>query len=139
MSATSDGKRKKYVCVYKREYSKHFPWSAESKKGKTFAYCMPCSRDVCLGQGGTKDLKKHEQTYLHIKSQQGFSGIRPLHSYFGPIRKESVIMAEIKFGYFLGEHHLPLLLADHCNQLFRSMFPDSTIAKDVGVLKPLPY
>ena len=40
-------------------------------------------------------------------------------------------MAEIKFGYFLGEHHLPLLLADHCNQLlFRSMFPDSTIAKD---------
>ena len=130
VSATSDGKRKKYVCVYKREYSKHFPWSAESKKGKTFAYCMPCSRDVCLGQGGTKDLKKHEQTYLHIKSQQGFSGIRPLHSYFGPIRKESVIMAEIKFGYFLGEHHLPLLLADHCNQLFRSMFPDSTIAKD---------
>ena len=39
-------------------------------------------------------------------------------------------MTEIKFGYFLGEHHLPLLLADHCNQLFRSMFPDSTIAKD---------
>ena len=61
---------------------------------------MPCSRDVCLGQGGTKDLKKHEQTNLHIKSQHGFSGIRPLHSYFGPIRKESVIMAEIKFGYF---------------------------------------
>ena len=66
VSATSDGKRKKYVCVYKREYSKRFPWSAESKKGKTFAYCMPCSRDVCLGQGGTKDLNKHERTYLHI-------------------------------------------------------------------------
>ena len=31
VSATSDGKRKKYVCVYKREYSKRFPWSAESK------------------------------------------------------------------------------------------------------------
>ena len=27
---------------------------------------MPCSRDVCLGQGGTKDLNKHERTYLHI-------------------------------------------------------------------------
>ena len=82
---------------------------------------MPCYCGVCLGQSGTKD---HEQTNLHIKSQQDFSALTFL------LRKESVIMAEIKFGYFLGEHHLPLLLADHCNQLFRSMFPDSTIAKD---------
>ena len=130
VAKVSDRKRKKYLCVYKRDYSERFPWAAESKKGKTFAYCMPCGRDVCLGQGGTKDLAKHEQTNLHLKSQQGFSGIRPLHSYLGPVRKESVIMAEIKFGYFLGEHHLPLLLADHCGRLFRSMFPDSSIAKD---------
>ena len=58
---------------------------------------MPCSRDVCLGQGGTKDLKKHEQTNLHI---QVFSGIR----HFGTIRKELMIMTE----NFLEEHHLPL-------------------------------
>jgi hypothetical protein len=52
-SSVTDGKRKKYVCVYKREYSRRYPWAAESKKGKTFAYCMPCGRDICLDQGGT--------------------------------------------------------------------------------------
>ena len=58
---------------------------------------MPHARDICLGHGGTKDLMKHERTNVHIKSQQGLSDNRPLHSYLGPIRKESVVMAEIKF------------------------------------------
>ena len=52
-----------------------------------------------------------------------------LYTYFGPVRNE-VIEAEVKFGYFLGEHHLAFLLADHCNRLFPSMFPDSVLAKD---------
>ena len=42
-------------------------------------------------------------------------------------------MAKVKFGYTLGEYYLTFLLADHCNQLFRSMFPDSVIAKDLSV------
>ena len=41
----------------------------------------------------------------------------------------SVVEAEVKFRYMLGEHHLPFLLADHCTKLFQSMFPDSAIAK----------
>ena len=33
-------------------------------------------------------------------SIQGSSGIQPLHSYyFGPVRNEEVIEAEVKFGY----------------------------------------
>ena len=46
------------------------------------------------------------------------------------MRHKEVIEAEVKFGYFLGAHHLAFLLADHCTRFFRSMFPDSTIAKD---------
>lgn len=92
--------------------------------------CRVVGRHVSLGQSGTKDLRKHEQTNVHTKSQQGTSGMKPLHSYFGPVRNESVIEAEVKFGFFVGEHHLAFLLADHCNRLFRSMFPDSSIAKD---------
>ena len=91
---------------------------------------MPCGRDVSLGQGGKKDLRKHEQTNIHTKSHQGTSGIKPLHSYSGHVRNELMIEAEVNFGFFLGEHHLAFLLADHCNRLFRSMFPDSCIAKD---------
>jgi hypothetical protein len=47
-------------------------------------------------------------------------------------------MAEMKF---LGEHHLPLLLADHCNKFFRSIFPDLVLQRilSVGVPKLLQY
>ena len=54
----------------------------------------------------------------------------PIRSYFGPVRNQSVIEAEAKFAYFLGEHHLAFVLADHCNRLFQSMFPDSSIARE---------
>ena len=53
-----------------------------------------------------------------------------LQSYFsGPPRAVSVVETEVKFGYVLGEHHLPFSLADYCTKLFQSMFPESAIAK----------
>ena len=51
------------------------------------------------------------------------------HNKVGPKREETVVQAEVKFGYFLGEHHLALMLADHCSKLFPNMFPDSVIVK----------
>ena len=75
-------------------------------------------------------MRKHEKTTVHTKAHQGTLGIKPLHTYFGLVRNDEVVEAEIKFGYFIGEHHVAFLLADHCNRLFRSMFPDFTIAKD---------
>ena len=105
-------KCKKYSCSFRKEYNKRFPWATDSKKGPSFAFCMPCGRDISLAQGGTKDLRKHEheQTTVHTKAHQGTSGIKPLYSYFGPVRNEEVIVAEVKFGYFLGEHHLAFYL-----------------------------
>ena len=95
-------KCKKYSCSYQKEYNKHFPWATDSKKGPPYAFCMPYGRDISPAQGGAKDLRKHEQTTVHTKAHQGTSGIKPLHSYFGPIRNEEVIVAEVEFGYFLG-------------------------------------
>ena len=128
-------KRKKYSCTYRKQYSKRFPWATASKKGPTYAFCMPCGRDVSLGQGGTKDLRKHEQTNVHTTSQQGTSGTKPLHSYFGPVRNESVIEAEVKFGFFLGEHHLAFLLADHCISFFAQCFLTRTLPKISSVVE----
>ena len=55
----------------------------------------------------------------------------PLSSYYGQSGGGSpVTEAEVKFGYFLGEHHLAFKLADHATKLFSSMFPDSAITKD---------
>ena len=73
---------------------------------------MKCSRDVSLGLGGTKDLKRHEQTALHGWCDRASSSCMSLQSYLsGPTRAMAVVEAEVKFGYMLGEHHLPFLLA----------------------------
>ena len=108
----------------------YFPGPRESKKGPTYEFCLKCSRDVSLGLGGTKDLRRHEQTSLHGRCDRESLSCMSLQSYFGgPTRAMAVVEAEVKFSYMLGEHNLPFLLADHCTKLFQSMFPDSAIAK----------
>ena len=76
-------------------------------------------RDLLLGRGGTRDLRRHQEACVLL-----------LQSYFGPIREESVILVEVLFAYFLGEHHLAFQLRDHFTKLFKLIFPDSAIAKD---------
>ena len=56
---------------------------------------MKCSRDINLGRGGTRDLRRHQETKLHKHSEKDGVGVLPLQSYFGPIREESVIHAEL--------------------------------------------
>ena len=85
---------------------------------------MKCSRDINLGTGGTRDLRKHKETKLHKHSENDGVGVLPLPSCFGPIRQESVIHTEVLFAYILGEHHLAFQLGDHCTKLFMLMFPE---------------
>ena len=125
-------KKPRYSCTFHPDSNK-FTWAIVSRKGPTYARCTVCNRDVSVAYGGTKDLRKHEQTRVHQAVQKSQSGSTSLTSYFsstrGPTREQSVIEAEVKFGFFLGEHHIPLCVADHCAKLFISMFPDSAIAK----------
>ena len=129
-SIRSSESAKKRSCVYRRQYAKTFPWATTSRKGSSFAFYRKCSRDINLGRGGTRDLRRHQETRSHKHSEKDGVGVLPLQSYFGPIREESVIRAEILFAYFLGEHHFAFQLGDHCTKLFKLMFPDSSIAKD---------
>ena len=71
-----------------------------------------------MGQGGTKDLRRHQETALHSRSEKSSVGSMSLRLYFGPVRGKQVVEAEIKFGYFLGEHHLAFRLADHASKLY---------------------
>ena len=73
------------MCVYRKQYSRNFPWSTDSKKGPTYAFCMRCNHDISMGQDGTKDLKRHKQMSVHSLSEKGCVGVMPLQSYFGPI------------------------------------------------------
>ena len=67
---------------------------------------MKCSRDINLGRGGARDLRRHQETKLNKHSEKDAVGVLPLQSYFGPIKEESVIHPEALFAYFLGEHYL---------------------------------
>ena len=118
------------MCVYCRQYAKTFPWPTTSRKGPSFAFYMKCSRDINLERGGTRDLRRHQETKLHKHSEKYGVSVLPLQSYFESIREESVICAEVLFAYFLGKHHLTFRLRAHCTKLFKLMFPDSSIAKD---------
>ena len=122
-SIRSSKSANKRSCVYHRQYAKTFPWATTSRKGSSFAFCMKCSRDINLGRGGTRDLRRHQETKLHKHSEKVGVGVLPLQFYFGPIREESVIRAEVLFAYFLGEHH-------SCLPIGRSLY--QTIQVDVS-------
>ena len=123
-------KRPRYACTF--HVDARFPWAKVSKKGPTFAYCTVCSRDISVAYGGTKDLHKHENRAVHSSGSQSVANTSSITSYFkqpGPKRIESVIEAEVKFGYFVAEHYLAFNIADHCSKFFPSLFHDSAIAK----------
>ena len=134
--ASSSGKRPcakktRYACTFNPESSK-YAWARVSRKGPSFAFCTVCSRDISVAYGGTKDLHRHEQTAVHLGGNRSVAGTLPLISFFskpGPKRMDSVVEAEVKFVFFLGEHYLAISLADHCSKLFPSLFPDSAIAR----------
>ena len=135
-------KRARYACTFHPDA--RFPWAKVSKKGPIFAYCTLCSRDIRVAYGGTKDLHKHENRAVHLSGSRSVASTSSISSYFkqpGPKRMESVIEAEVKFGYFLAEHYLAFNIADHCSKLFPSLFHDSAIAKafkcDALKLQPL--
>lgn len=125
-------KKSKYACSF-RPGSNSYPWATVSRKGPSYALCRVCSHDISVAYGGTKDLRRHEQTNLHKVSCKSVNSSSSLTTFFsskpGPKRDQAVVEAEVKFAYFIGEHHLAINVADHCSQLFSTLFPDSMIAK----------
>ena len=78
-------------------------------------------------------MRRHEATTLHTSARRAVRSSASLRDFVsvgpGPRRDQAVVKAEVKFSYFIGEHHLALAVADHCSKLFSSMFPDSDIAR----------
>ena len=124
-------KKPRYACTF-HPNSNTFSWAKVSRKGPSYAFCTICSRDISVAYGGTKDLHKHEQTAVHQGGSRSVASTLPLTTFFnkpGPRRMESVVEAEVKFVFFVGEHHLAFSIADHCSKLFSSLFPDSPIVR----------
>ena len=86
--------------------------------------------DINLGRGGTRDLRRHQETKLHKTLRKRWCGCTASTVLLWANREESVIRAEVLFAYFLGEYHFAFQLGDHCTRPSELIFPDSSIAKD---------
>ena len=81
-----------------------------------------------MGQGGVKDLKRHEQTDVHSRAEK--SNVRAIRISAQSGTKQRSRL-KLNLSLFLENTTLhALCLADHAAKLFASMFPDSTIAKE---------
>ena len=118
-------KKARYACTFHPD-SCQFSWTKLLRKGPLCAYCMMCSHHISVPYGGNKDLGRHEQTAVNQSnfstSVAGTSSITTFFHMCSPKRIESVVETEVKFGFFLAEHHLALALADNCSKLFPSLF-----------------
>lgn len=127
----SAAKKPRYSCSF--QPSSKFPWAIPSHKGASYALCKICKRHISVAYGGFRDLTKHENTTIHESRSRDVSTSTSPSSFInkthGPRRNSSVVAAEVRFSYFVGEHHLPISIADHCTKLYPLMFPDSAIAR----------
>ena len=89
---------------------------------------MSCSHQ------GLFDVKRHVQANSHQAACKDCIGEK--QSFVSPFLatdpiQEKVMATEVKSTVFLAENHLPMAVADQASRLFKSMFPDSQIAKKI--------
>ena len=122
-------KKRKYEGSYQTSWKATFGGIiTESKLGSNYAWCTVCCRDVKVAASGVYDVREHLKSKLHerqLKCVQMTSYVTPKCLDSG----DATTRAEVMFCYFVAEHNLPALMADHFSDLAREMFPDSAIAK----------
>ena len=96
--------------------------------------CTVCNKHMSCSHQGLCDVERHVQASSHQaankdcicekqSSVSSFLAIDPI--------QEKVMAAEVKPTVFLAENHLIMAVEDQASRLFKSMFPDSQIAKKI--------
>ena len=57
-------KKHRYLCKFNDKMTQEYSEIRKSKKSDSFAYCVTCSVDISIGNGGKTDVKKHVGTPL---------------------------------------------------------------------------
>ena len=127
--------KKAKIIVHKQkflaEYSKIYPCFTASKIGEKHAFCRVCSTDILNAHAGMRDLNRHVATKKHtdLVKLTSNAGQKKISSMFQSTTDDNtVINAEVIFTKFLIENNLPLAVSDSAGNMFRRMFPDSSIA-----------
>ena len=103
-----------------------------SKNTKVSLHSLSCDQSVFIELQGKLDLQRHCRGKWHVNLLNAKRKQGPINKHFLPqgsnIEKQ-VNIAEVKVDGFLAEHNSPFATADLLGRLFKSIFPDSKIAK----------
>ena len=97
--------------------------------GNTYARCTLCCIDFGVSHGGRNDVTHHVRSKRHVEMASASTSTSSIVSHFRPQVNDMVIEAEVRWATFVAKHNLAFLASDHANKLFRTMFPDSEVAK----------
>ena len=141
--SSSDAKRPKKAAVKQRfvtKYTELWPCLAASSKGEHFVRCKLCNKDFSCAHGGQNDCKKHVNSLYHKDMVSRSTNSRAVTDFFTKSSTQGqttslerqTMSAEVEMCYMISDLNLPLSTADMFTQRFKSMFPDSAIAKGMN-------
>ena len=104
--------------------------------GNTFAHCSLCSSDFGISHGGRNDVTTHVKGTHHREMDAAASTTQSVRSFFRPEMQKSVTEAEARWLLYVTKHNLSFQASDHATKLFKVMFSDSNITKNVYVVIP---
>ena len=93
--------------------------------------CVPCNKQISCSHQGLKDINDHCLRETHKIRVQEVNKSRPISQFFSSpnTSNRDCIKAEVMITNFLIQHNLPIATSAHLGPLFKSIFPDSQIAK----------
>lgn len=94
-----------------------------------FAHCSFCSSDFSVSHGGRNDVTTHIKGKRHKEMGKAASTSQSVKSFFRPQLLKSVNEAEMRWSLFVAKHNLSFQTSDHATKLFKTIFPDSDIAR----------
>lgn len=122
---------------FKSEYSTKFSGIVAGKDG-FHAKCVPCDQQIALRSKGKTAIVDHEKTAKHKSNIKTKAQSQPIQAFTTTTRwnseDEKVFAAEGAFSYHVAKHGQSFASTNCVSSegLFRTMFPDSNVAKKYG-------
>lgn len=108
-------------------------WCTVAKGDDFSGYCKVCNSKINVASAGKHAIIQHAKFSKHRDAIQNLEKCKQLSitSFAKPSTSTEDLArtAEIRWAAFLAENDLPMILSDKASDLFKSMFPDSDIAK----------